>query len=363
MGRLSRRSLLRAAIAASAGVGASSELARSRIARAAVVGAADFRIATWGGSWRDSVAKNIVDRMDVHGGSIDYVLGNPDDNLAKLVAAHRGGQIPFDAMECNPDQPPLLTKSGLFETLDYAKLANSATFPSWARATCVAYTIATEDGIVYNEEKFKSAGIPAPKTYLDLKDPRLAGKVAFPDISNPQHWNAVVGLAILGGGGETNMTPAIKLVNELKPAYFFSASTECATRFGAGEIWAAPWHVGWAVRLKRSGVPIAMAFPSFGGKVGALYPVSVGIIKGTPRMAEAYAFIDEYLAPDAQATHGIATGSLPLNPAAQPALAKDPINQSLMILNGDDLKNMFLIDWSRLEATKWREAWNRGITR
>jgi putative spermidine/putrescine transport system substrate-binding protein len=350
---------MQAAMLASAGTG----LVQSRTASAAIAGAADFRIATWGGSWRDSVAKNIVQRMDVQGGSIDYVLGNPDDNLAKLVAARRGGQIPFDAMECNPDQPPVLTKSGLFETLDYAKLPNAATFPSWARGTCVAYTIATQDGIVYNEEKFKSAGIGAPKSYLDLKDPRLAGKVAFPDISNPQHWNAVVGLAMLGGGSETNMTPAIQLVNELKPAYFFAASTDLATRFGSGEIWAAPWHVGWAVRLKRSGVPIAMAYTHFGDKLGALYPVSVGVIKGSPRSAEAYAFVDEYLAPEAQAAHGIATGSLPLNPGAQSALAKDPINQSLMILSADGLKDMFLIDWSRLDTRKWREEWNRSISR
>ncbi len=359
MGLLSRRSLLRSTVATSATTG----LASSRIASAAIEGTADFRIATWGGSWRDSIAKNIVGPMDVHGGSIDYVLGNPDDNLAKLVAAHRGGQLPFDTMECNPDQTPLLTKSGLFETLDYAKLPNAARLPDWARVSCVAYTVATEDGILYNEEKFKSAGIAAPKSYLDLKDPRLAGKVAFPDISNSQHWNAVVGLAMLGGGDEANMTPAIQLINELKPAYFFAASTDLATRFGSGEIWAAPWQVGWAVRLKRSGVPIAMAYPSFGSKVGALYPICVSVIKGTPRGAEAYAFIDEYLSPQAQAAHGTATGTLPLNPDAQSALAKDPINQSLMILSADGLKNMFQIDWSRLDTAKWREAWNRGVTR
>ncbi len=177
-------------------------------------------------------------------------------------------------MECNPDQTPALTRSGLFESIDYTKLPNAAAIPAWARAKAVAYTVSTEDGIVYNEEKFKAAGLAAPKSYLDLKDPRLAGKVAFPDVSNAQHWNAVVGLAMLGGGSETNMAPALKLVNELKPAYFFSASTDLATRFGSGEIWAAPWQVGWAVRLKRSGVPIAMAYPHFGTKVGALYTIS-----------------------------------------------------------------------------------------
>jgi putative spermidine/putrescine transport system substrate-binding protein len=295
--------------------------------------------------------------------SIEYTLGNPDDNLAKLIAAHRGGQIPFDVMECNPDQTPLLTKSGLFDVIDYSNVPNAKALPGWAREKVVSCTVSTEDGIVYNEEKFKSAGIPAPKSYLDLKDPRLAGKIAFPDVSNSQHWNAVVGLAMLGGGSETNMAPAIRLVNELKPAYFFSASTDLANRFGSGAIWAAPWQVGWAVRMKRSGLPIAMAYPHFGSKVGALYAISVAIVKGTPDTTLAYKFLNEYLSSEAQGVHGAATGTLPLNPAARAALAKDPINQSLMILSDTGLDNMFQINWAELDTHKWRDDWSRGITR
>jgi len=338
-------------------------LAQSGTARAANESAAEFRIATWGGSWRDSVAKNIVAKMDLHGGAEDYVLGNPEDNLAKLVAAHRGGQIPFDVMECNPDQASVLTTSGLFETLDYGKLPNAKAMPAWARDKYVVFTAASEDGIVYNEEKFSKAGIAPPKSYLDLQDPKLAGKVAFPDISHPQHWNAVVGLAMLAGGSEANMAPALKLVNEIKPAYFYAASTDLATRFGTGDIWAAPWMAGWAVRLKRSGVPIAITYPDFGGRIGALHPFSVGIVKGTPQLDEAYAFIDAYLSPDAGAAHCVATGSLPLNPLARSALAQDSVSRSLMILSDNGVENMFQIDWPRFDVRKWRDAWNRGVDR
>ncbi|MBV9784564.1 MAG: extracellular solute-binding protein [Acidisphaera sp.] len=356
MADLSRRTLVKAAVGAAAGV------ASARMARAADAAAA-FRIATWGGSWRDSVAKSIVGGMDLRGAPPDYVLGNPDDNLAKLIAAHRGGQIPFDVMECNPDQIPALTRSGLFETVDYGKLPNAAAIPDWAREQCVVCTVSTEDGIAYNEEKFRQSGIAPPTSYLDLKNPLLAGKLAFPDVSNAQHWNAVVGLAMLGGGSESDMLPALKLVNELKPAYFFAASTDLATRFGSGEIWAAPWQVGWAVRLKRAGAPVAMAYPKFGDKVGALYTISVGIVKGTPRESEAYAFINEYLSTAAQGAHGAATGTLPLNPGGRSVLAQDPVNTGLMILSDQGLNDMFQIDWSRLDTRQWREAWNRGINR
>lgn len=358
MAHPSRRGLLQAALAT--GVGAA--VMRVGLPEPAHA-AANLRIATWGGSWRDSVAKNITREAALPDVSVEYILGNPDDNLAKLIAAHRGGQIPFDVMECNPDQAPLIDRSGLFAPLDYTKLPNARNFPGWARGQYLMSTVATEDGIVYNEEKFKSAGIAPPKSYLDLKDKRLAGKVAFPDVSNAQHWNAVVGLAMLGGGGETNMEPAIKLVSELKPAYFFSASTDLATRFGSGEIWAAPWQVGWAVRMKRSGLPIAMAYPHFGAKVGALYPIAIGLIKGTPQLADGYAFVNEYLAPKAQAAHGTATGTLPLDPGARVVLEKDPVNRSLMILDNAQLQNMFQIDWKKLDTRKWREEWNRSISR
>lgn len=355
----SRRRLLKTALLAGVGAG----LTRTRIGNAANAAAGDFRVATWGGSWKDSIAKSITAKADLHGVTTEYILGNPDDNLAKLIAAHRGGQIPFDVMECDPDQTPLLNESGLFAALDYAKLPNAHEVPAWARTEFLVSTLATEDGVLYNAEKFKSAGISPPKSYSDLKDRRLAGKVAFPDIANPQHWNAVVGLAMEGGGSETDMAAAIELVNEIKPAYFFSASTELATRFGSGDIWAAPWHVGWAVRLKRAGVPVEMAYPHFGTKVGALYVISIGIIKGTPQSNDAYAFINEYLAPAAQASHGTATGCLPLVSSAREELAKSPVNSELMILGDAQVSNMFQIDWKKLDTRKWREEWNRGISR
>jgi len=353
----SRRSFLRT----SALLGLGAVLTRLDASAAATPG--PFRVATWGGSWKDSIAKNITAEAALQGVTTEYVLGNPDDNLAKLIAARRVGQVPFDVMECDPDQTPLLNKSGLFVALDYAKLPDAQQVPGWARGTFLASTLATEDGIVYNTEKFRAAGIAPPKRYSDLKDNRLAGKVAFPDISNPQHWNAVVGLAMEGGGSEADMAPAIKLVNDIKPAYFFAASTDLATRFGSGDIWAAAWHVGWAVRLKRSGVPVAMAYTPFGSKVGALYVISIGMIKGTSHSADAYAFINEYLAPAAQAAHGTATGCLPLVSSARAKLAENPINSSLMLLSDAQVNNMFQIDWEKLDIPKWREEWNRGIKR
>ncbi len=71
MSDLTRRTLIRAGIAVGAGI------AWAGTANAASESEPPLRIATWGGSWRDSVAKNIVGKLDLQGTTVDYVLGIP----------------------------------------------------------------------------------------------------------------------------------------------------------------------------------------------------------------------------------------------------------------------------------------------
>jgi putative spermidine/putrescine transport system substrate-binding protein len=348
--KLSRRALTKAALA-------TPFLSKLSGARADVP---TLRVATWGGSWRDSIDKNIAPKLKAQGIQIEYVIGNPEDNLAKLIAAKRQGQIPFDVMESKADQTGLLEKAGLMQPLDYAQLPDARAFPDWARGTSLVSTLSAEEGIVYNSDKFKQAGIASPTHYMSLKDDRLQGKLAFPDIGNTAHWNAVVGLAYEGGGNEANLAPALESVNDLRPAYFYSVSTDLATQFGSGEIWAAPWQVGWAVRLKRAGVPISMAYTDLGTHRGAMNLNTIGIVKGSSNSA-CYAFVDAYLSPEAQAAHCNATGSLPLNATARAALAHDPVAQELMLISDADVGNAFRIDWSQVDPQRWRNQWSRRI--
>ncbi len=57
-----------------------------------------IKVATWGGSWRDSLDKTIGEKIRAAGGTVDYVVDTPQGNLAKLVAS-RGQSAPFDNME------------------------------------------------------------------------------------------------------------------------------------------------------------------------------------------------------------------------------------------------------------------------
>ena len=349
MARMSRRGLL-----AGAALAPFAPAIRAAAAEESVV-----RVATWGGSWRDSVQKAVGEDLAHKGIKIEYVLGNPDDNIAKLIAARRGGQLPFDVLEFTPAQQTALLKAGILEPLDYGQIPNAKTIPAWARDEHFVNGQYTGDAIVFSTKAFEEAGAKPVERYVDLREPKLRGKVAFPDIANGAHWGAVTALAKAGGGGEADMAPALGLVTEIAPSYFFSSSTDLATKFGSGEVWVAPWQSGWGVRLRKAGLPIDLRYGIIGDRRGALWPLAQGLIKGSPNAKAALAFMDAFLAPGLQLAHGNATGSLPINAEARKKMAEDPIQASMLLLTDAQLDNAFRIDWTHFDQRQWRETWSR----
>jgi putative spermidine/putrescine transport system substrate-binding protein len=321
-----------------------------------------LRVGTWGGSWRDSLEKTVGAKIEARGAKIDYLLDSPTGNAAKLIAA-RGRAAPLDNMEGAPELMPSLVEAKLIQKLDLAALPNVAALLPFARGEYGVITVATWDGVVYNTAKFQEVGVSTPMQYRDLINPKLAGRVAFPDINHTQHWNAVAGLAYEAGGDETSLTKSIDLINQMKPAYFYSTSTDLATKFGSGEIWAAPWHAGFVVRLKRTGVPVAIGYTRFGQKYGALWPVLHHVVSGSSNTKIAETFLDTYLSPDAQFEHSKFTGSLPMNPEARQRLSSDPENKDVLMFSDQELNNAYLVDFKKVDLSQWREAWNRDVKR
>jgi putative spermidine/putrescine transport system substrate-binding protein len=324
--------------------------------------AGTLKVATWGGSWRDSLDKTVGERIRQAGGTVEYVVDTPQGNLAKLVAG-RGQNVPFDTMESGLELVQLMAADRFISDLDYAALPNAKALPDFARAKNYVMTLGSMDGIVYNHDRFKELGIEPPKTYSDLANPKLQGKVAFPDINHTQHWNAVAGLAYEAGASEADLVKAIPLVNKIKPAYFYAASTDLATKMAAGDVWAAPWHAGFVVRLRRNKVPLSISYASYGKKVGALWPVLHHIVRGTKNEALAAKFVDAYLDPQVQLAHAKATGVLPINRSAVQELGKDPENKGVLLLSDAELDNLFVVDFSKVKLAEWRSAWARDINR
>src|SRR4029077_8687631 len=111
-----------------------------------------IKVATWGGSWRDSLDKTIGEKIRAAGGTVDYVVDTPQGNLAKLVAA-RGQSAPFDNMESGLELVQLMAADRFIQDLDYDKIPNGKALPAYARAKNYVMSVASMDGIVYNNEK------------------------------------------------------------------------------------------------------------------------------------------------------------------------------------------------------------------
>src|SRR5882724_675397 len=293
---IARRTLL-AGVSALAGAAALPALAQ---------GAGSIKVGTWGGSWRDSLDKQVGERIRAAGGTVEYVVDTPQGNLAKLVAA-RGQAVPFDTMESGLELVQLMAADRFIADLDYDKIPNGKALPDYARARNYVMAVASMDGIVFNHDKFKELGVEPPQRYSDLDNAKLAGRVAFPDINHTQHWNAVAGLAYEAGASEAELIKGVPQLNKIKPAYYYSASTDLSTKMASGEIWAAPWHAGFVVRLRRNNVPLSITYPKFGSHKGALWPVIHHIVRGTQNRDIAEKFLDLYLDPELQYEHARAT--------------------------------------------------------
>ena len=320
-----------------------------------------LRVATWGGSWRDALHVLIGARLEAMGAKLEYVLANPTENFAKLVAA-RGRETPFDVMEATPEIITTMIREGFVQKLDVAKIPSARALPKFAVAESWLMTGITEEGIAYNEKKFQELGLPKPERYSDLINPKLEGHVAFPDVTVTMHWSAVVALAREAGGSEAALDKALEQVRKIKPLYYYPSSTDLVTKFNLGDVWAAPFHAGWVIRVKRTGFPLAHAHPTNAGKVGWLNPVYAVSPKGSKNVAGAEMWIDLLLSPEIQFEFAKKVGSVPVNRPARDRLAKDP-EAAILMLTDEQLNQANMVDWNKVNADEWREKWNRFVGR
>lgn len=320
-----------------------------------------LRVGTWGGSWRDALDKLTGPPLRARGVSMDYVLGSPAHNLAKLMAA-RGRAMPLDSMEATGDVLKALVDGKFVQKMNLATVPNTASLPALSRGEYYVMTYATMSGIVYNEVKFTELGLPKPRQMSDLINPKLEGRVAFPDVTHSEHYNCVSALAYDAGGNENTPEKAVPLVNKMKPSYFFTSSADLAAKFASGDIWVAAWHAGFAVRLRRTGVPVAFANPVIGSKVGALNPVYYHFVADTTSLKAAEAHLNAYLSPDVQFEFSKAVGAVPMNREARKRLQGDPDAKELM-LTDEALNGALAVDFYKTDLAAWRDVWNRQIQR
>jgi putative spermidine/putrescine transport system substrate-binding protein len=321
-----------------------------------------LRVGTFGGGWRDSVHALVGKKMEALGAKVEYVLGNPAENLAKLIAA-RGQTAPIDVMEVGPAERVAMLQEDLLAVIPSSEIPNLAKLPSQITEPKLVPHIIVQNGIVYRADVFAEEKIPVPKSYGDLANPKLSGRVAFPDVTNTQFWTAAAALAYEGGGNESTPDVAFANVLKIKPLYYFSAATELAQKFSLGDVVAAPWHAGWAVRFDKAGLKVGFVNPAVGSRYGAIEYNYLGIVKTSKNAAAAAAFINAFLDTSAQTEFARAVGIVPTNREARAQLTSDPVLSKYMLLRDDEIDKAFVVDWSKVNQQQWRSDWARSINK
>jgi putative spermidine/putrescine transport system substrate-binding protein len=294
---------------------------------------------------------------------VEFVVGNPPDHVAKLIAA-RGQEPPFDVITSEESVKPILIKDGLVQKIDPNIVTNlNYIFPQARDKDGYGPSVAfVSIGIAYNAKILADKGLAPPTKWADLWRPEFAGKIAIPDIAMSTGM-ATVAIASLHDGGPdapADPTKAMQTLAEIKAAYFYQSSADLASKFASGDVWIAPWYPGRTVTTARQGVPLKYVAPTDG-------PIaSTGmsdVVAGSKMVKEANEYINQSLDPYSQLcfVHYVHYG--PVNVTLAEVVKAYPEISASAPVTPKEIQAMRQLDWATIvdNYPKWVDLWNRIV--
>lgn len=332
------------------------------VRRAAAAEQVTLRIASNGGDFATFEDRYLTARFTAETGiQVVRVANNPPNQVQKLIAS-RGRAIPFDVAGLDDKTQPEAIAAGVLEKIDPKIVTNLAMLYDQAKQP-EGYGPAElfwSWGLMYNAKAFHEQGIAAPESWLDLWDPKLAGKVAIANIAGPGGVDFVLKIAQLMGGNEKNLLPGLKKIASLKVESYYSSSNDVRAKLASGDVWVAPWNNGRSWNMIDTGFPGKFIYPKEGG---FLHTSTIDVVKGTKYAREAQVYINYVLDPLFQVAllyfpYGPVNRSLDEVLKEYPALARKVPTGNLAALSVPDWKTVFadyggLVDqWNRLVASR-----------
>ena len=347
--RLTRRGF--GLLAAAGGLAAASRRARAENVT--------LRVATNGGDFAQFEDRYLNARFTSETGiQIAHIPNNPPNQVQKLIAS-RGRPVPFDIAGLDDKTQPQAIGAGVVEKID-PKLVTNLSMLYDAAKQPQGYGPAElfwSWGLMYNEKAFKEHDIPAPVSWLDLWNPKLAGKIAISQIAGPGGVDFVLKIAQLTGGNEKNLLPGLKKIAQLKVESYYSSSNDVRTKLMSGDVWVAPWNNGRSWNLIDSGFPGRFMYPKEGG---FLHTSTIDVVKGTPYAHEANIYINYVLDPLFQ----LALLYFPYGPVnrALDEVLKDYPDLAKKVPTGN-LSELSVPDWDTVFAdyADLVDQWNRIV--
>jgi len=321
-----------------------------------------LKIGSYGGTFTAVERKFVGDLFTEQTGiKVEYIDASPSTHLAKLIAA-RGREAPYDLVYLDGDVQNQAITAGALAKVD-PKIVTNLQFVYPEILNKDGYgpgVILTSIAIAYNEDEFKAHGIPAPKSWADLWDPRLAGHVSLPSIDNVMGRVFIIAAGKLAGAPETALDPAIDKIATVKAASYYISSTELEAKFQSKDVWIAPWINGRAWGMAMRGLPIRFVMPEEGGyaDLGTL-----DVTAGSGHKKEAQAYLNFMLEPIPQITLPYLLRYGPANSLLASVLKPYPTLSQQFPSSPEDLAHLNQVDWGKFwpQYPHLLDLWNQKL--
>jgi putative spermidine/putrescine transport system substrate-binding protein len=319
-----------------------------------------FTLAAYGGSYEKVFREQVIPGFEAkHGVKVEYVSGNSTDTLAKLQA-QKGNQV-IDAI--------IVDDGPMYQAVDLGFCAPLADAPIYKDIYPVMKYKSNKaigigmvgTGIMYNKQIFDDNKWPAPTSWEDLKDPKFAKKLVIPPMNNTYGLHAVVMMARVRGGGESNIDPGFTAFKtDIGPnvLVYEPSPGKMTELFQSKQAVIGVWGSGRVKALAdQTGFPIEFIYPKEGG---VALGIAVCPVAGSKNEAAAQAFIQYLLSPEIQVILAKGTGSGPTN---QTVVLKPEDQKGIPY--GDQTKSLKAVDWDVINKARedWNKRWTREIER
>ena len=121
-----------------------------------------LRVGTWGGATRDGLRDYVASEIEKRGGKVEFVIGSPQDNFAKLIASR--GRPAFDAFDFLGTMVPEIMGRDLLAKLNLKNIPNVKYLQADQYNDFMVATWHTQEVIIYNVDKFRELGIAPPES-------------------------------------------------------------------------------------------------------------------------------------------------------------------------------------------------------
>jgi putative spermidine/putrescine transport system substrate-binding protein len=303
------------------------------------------------GPWEDAYRAIVQPALKkVYDIDLDFASLFAVDEIAKLKASR--GAPPFDALVLDPGPRITAIEGGLLEKFDPKKLTNASKLPpsfldEWG--VCVSAQVV---GIAYNPKK-----VPPPKGWADLlKDPWVS-RLGLSGFQTTFGTVALIELAKIYGGSETNVEPAlVELKKVLPKVAAVGQPAAMPGLFQQGQCDVMYTNTQVVAILKGKGVDIAFAKPETGAI--AFYN-TFHISKGSDQIENAYKYFDTIISKDVQTA------------LMQPPFSFVPANKEVVLSPALPLKSLeefsgFVVhDWAKINPLRasWIEKFNKDMAK